>query len=248
MSRPVERKDHVDALQGDVLHEHVEGPLHEGRVDRHDGLHAGQRQARREDHRVLFGDADVVQAAGKLAFEAAEAGALGHGGGDRDDPRVDARLAHEGVTEGLGVGRAPRAGLALAVAAVERSRAMELGWPLFGRLVAPALDRAHVHEHWAPGVHRLTHGFAQGADVVTVHHADVSEPELLEDEPGTEEGLHALLDVAAQTIGPGADRRDAGDGAFHVFAQTSEPRVEAEAVEVELKAADVGLDRHLVVV
>jgi hypothetical protein len=83
---------------------------------------------------------------------------------------------------------------------------------------------------------------------VTVHHADVGEPELLEDEPGTEEGLHALLDVAAQTIGPGADRRDAGDGAFHVFAQTSEPRVEAEAVEVELKAADVGLDRHLVVV
>jgi len=34
-------------------------------------------KARREDHGVLFGDADVVQAAGKLALEAAEAGAFG---------------------------------------------------------------------------------------------------------------------------------------------------------------------------
>ena len=65
---------------------------------------------------------------------------------------------------------------------------------------------------------------------------------------GTEEGLHALLDVLAQAVGAGADRRDAGDGVLHVLAQPGEPGVEAEAVEVELKGADVGLDRHLVVV
>ena len=139
-------------------------------------------------------------------------------------------------------------GLALAVAAVERPRAVKLGGPFFGRLVASALDRADVHQHWALGLHRLTHGFAQGADVVAVHHPYVGEAELFEDEAGAEEGLHALLDIASETVGPGADRRDAGDGALHVLAQASEPRIEPEAIEVELKAADVGLDGHLVVV
>ena len=63
-----------------------------------------------------------------------------------------------------------------------------------------------------------------------------------------QEGLHALLDVFAQAVGPRADRRDAGDGALHVLAQAREAGVEPEAVEVELEGAHVGLDRHLVVV
>ena len=247
-SRPVEREDHGDVLQRDVLHEHVEGPLQEGRVDRHDGLHAGQRQARGKDDGVLLGDAHVVEAAGKLDLETFEAGALRHGGGDRHHPGIAPRLAHDDPAERLGVGRSAGTRPALAVAALERSRPVVFGRLLLGRLVALALDRAHVDQDGTPRVHGLAHRFAQRADVVAVHHADVGEAELLEDEARAEEGLHALLDVLAQTVGAGADGRDAGDGALHVLAQAGEARVEAEPVEVELEGADVGLDRHLVVV
>ena len=247
-SRPVEGKDHRDVLQGDVLHEHVEGALQERRVDRHDGLHAGQRKARREDDGVLFGDADVVQAAGELGFELFEAGALRHGGGDRHHAGIASRRAHQHAAERLGVGRAAGMRLALSVAALEGPRPVVFGRPLLGRLVPLALDGAHVDQDGTSRVHGLTQRFAQRADVVAVDDADVGKTELLEDEPRAEEGLHALLDVFAQAVGAGADGRDAGDRALHVLAQAGEPRVEAEAIEVELKGADVGLDRHLVVV
>ena len=97
-------------------------------------------------------------------------------------------------------------------------------------------------------VHRLLQRHAQSADVVTVHHADVRKAELLEDETGAEEGLHALLDVLAEAVRAGPDRRDAGDGVLHVLAQPGEPGIEAEPVQVQLEGPHVGLDRHLVVV
>ena len=84
--------------------------------------------------------------------------------------------------------------------------------------------------------------------VVPVDHADVGEPQLLEEHAGHEERLHRLLDVLAQPVRLPADGRDLGDAVLEVLAQPRERRVEADAVEVELQRADVGADGHLVVV
>jgi hypothetical protein len=56
----------------------IEAALEEGRVDRADGLGALEREARREEHRVLFGDADVVVLLGDLLAQLVETGAAGH--------------------------------------------------------------------------------------------------------------------------------------------------------------------------
>ena len=59
----------VELLQADVVDDLVVRALEEGRVDRGDGLHPLEREARREQHRVLLGDADVVVVVGQLARE-----------------------------------------------------------------------------------------------------------------------------------------------------------------------------------
>ena len=89
---------------------------------------------------------------------------------------------------------------------------------------------------------------AQRVHVVTVDHADVGEPELLEQHAGHQERLHRLLDVLAQAVRLAADGGDPRDAVLQVLAQPGERRVQTDAVEVELEGADVGADGHLVVV
>ena len=116
------------------------------------------------------------------------------------------------------------------------------------RLVALSLDGLDVDDDRAARVDGLAHALPQGVHVVPVHDADVSEAQLLEEQPGHEQRLHRLLDVFAETVGLRADGGDARNAPLDVFAQARESRVEADAVEVQLKGADVGADRHLVVV
>ena len=71
----VHREHHVQLLEADVVHDLVVGALEEGRVDRGDRLGPLQRQAGREQDRVLLGDADVVVALGQLLLEDVQPGA-----------------------------------------------------------------------------------------------------------------------------------------------------------------------------
>ncbi len=70
----------------DVVDEHVVGPLHEGRVNRQEGLEALGGLAAGEKRRVFLGDADIEIALHRdLLLEMRQAGAAGHGRGDRGD-------------------------------------------------------------------------------------------------------------------------------------------------------------------
>ena len=135
-----------------------------------------------------------------------------------------------------------------AVAEVERAGAVEGVRVRLGRLVALALDGLHVHHDRAARVDGLADALAQRVHVVAVDDADVGEAQLLEEHARHEQRLHRLLDVLAEAVGLLADGRDARHAALEVLAQPRERRVEADAVEVELQGADVGADRHLVVV
>ncbi len=156
----VDGEAHRQALDRDVVHDLIVGALQERRIDRRERLHALGREAGRERHRVLLGDADIERAVRELLAEHVEPGAVRHGGRDGDDPLVLARFRDEAVGEHARVRR--RVGLGLHLGAghdVELGDAVILVVGCFGRAVALALlghdvdqDRAllgvaHVLEH-----------------------------------------------------------------------------------------------------
>jgi hypothetical protein len=103
----VDGEHHRQILQGDIVDQLVISALQEGRIDRHHRPHAVAGQPAGKSHRVLFGDADIEIALGKFLGEAHHAGALAHGRGNADHPRVGLGLVAQPVAEYLGVGRPP---------------------------------------------------------------------------------------------------------------------------------------------
>ena len=143
----IERENHRQVLDRDVVNQLVVRALKEGRIDRHHRLEPFACEAGREGHGVLLGDAHVVVATGKALFELDEARAFAHGGRDADQSAVlrghVAQPCAEHLREGLlGRGR----GLD------EADGRIELGGPVIGhrvglgQLVALALLGDHVQE------------------------------------------------------------------------------------------------------
>ena len=94
----------VQVLQGDVMHDHVVSPLHEGGIDREEGFHAAGGHPCGEERGVFLGDTDI-EVLGRMGFrEVGEAGAGGHRSGDGDQAVVGFRELGEGFPEDLGVG------------------------------------------------------------------------------------------------------------------------------------------------
>lgn len=75
---PVQHQGDRQLVQRHVHHDLIEGPVEEGRIDRHHRVHAAHRQPGRRGHRVLLGDADVEEPVGELLTEFGEPGRTGH--------------------------------------------------------------------------------------------------------------------------------------------------------------------------
>ena len=106
-----------------------------------------------------------------------------------------------------------------------------------------------MHDHRPLGRQRLAQRAAQRADVVAVDHAHVGEVELLPPQPGRPERLDRLLEVGPEPLERGADPgRQLGQPALDPLAGVPQLRVQPDAVEVPRHRADVGRDRHPVVV
>ena len=71
---PVDREQHRLVVLADVVDRLVEGPLEERRVERDDRPHPAHREAGRERHGVLLGDADVDEPVRERGLELREAG------------------------------------------------------------------------------------------------------------------------------------------------------------------------------
>ncbi len=253
-------KTTLQLLQADVVDDLVVGALQEGRVDRHHRPRALQGQAAGQQDRLLLGDADVEVAVGQLALEDVQAGAGVHGRGDAEHPLVALALAtsalpNTSVYWGIGLtggtGRRPTgrraAGDRLRLGGVPLLHALQAA--LLGGGKALALDRGAVHDDGPLGGQGLAQRAAHRADVVAVDDAHVGPVELLPPQTRRPEGLERLLDVGAEALEGGADAgRQLGQAALEVLAGVPQARVEAHAVEVARQRADVGRDRHAVVV
>ena len=211
----VHREHHVELLQADVVDDLVVRALQEGRIDRAHRLHALERHAGREQHRVLLRDADVVVVLRHLPGQRGQAGAACHRGGDPDHARVIPRLVDQCLAEHLRVLRWGRRPLrALVREAPSLLHAAGLGRvPLLHALEAAllrrgeplALHRLDVDDHRAVRAERLVQGTAHRLHVVAVDHADVGEVELLEEQAGRPERLDRLLQLRAEALDALAD-------------------------------------------
>ena len=61
-ARAINGEAHGQILQRHIMHDLVIGALQKGGIDRAEGLVALRRKARREGHRMLFGDAHIEDA------------------------------------------------------------------------------------------------------------------------------------------------------------------------------------------
>ena len=150
---------------------------------------------------MLLGDADVEGARREGLAEKVEAGAGRHGGGDRDDPVVVARLLDQALGEDPGVAR--RIGRRLGLRAgddVELVDAVILVGRRLGRRVALALLGHDMDQHRAVAIVAdvLQHR-EQVLEIVAVDRADVVEAKFLEQ--------RAAGDVAARMLDGARDRR-----------------------------------------
>ncbi len=102
----VDRKADRQTLDGHVVDNLVIGALQEGGIKRRKRLVSLRRKAGREGHGMLLGYADIEAARGMHRRELVEARPGRHGGGDRDDLVVEARLLRERVREDGGIGGA----------------------------------------------------------------------------------------------------------------------------------------------
>jgi hypothetical protein len=91
----VDGEAHRQPLDRHVMHHLIVAALQEGRIDRAERLHPPRRQPGAEGHAMLLGDAHVEAALREPLREQVQPGAVGHRGGDGDDPVVALGLADQ---------------------------------------------------------------------------------------------------------------------------------------------------------
>jgi hypothetical protein len=101
----VEREDHRQVLQRDIVHQLIVAALQEGRVDRQHRPQPFAGQAGGKGDGMLLGDTDIVIALRVALAEAQQAGAFAHRRGDPDQFRIGCRHVAQPVTEHLRVAR-----------------------------------------------------------------------------------------------------------------------------------------------
>ena len=209
-------------------------------------------------------------------MELVQAGAARHRGGNADHPRIPLRLLDQGVREdGRVLGR--RLGRRLlelldllgGVGFRDRDHGLLFGRlpvddrsrlgrvpllhpleaTLLGGLEALALDGVDVDDDGPICHERLAERAAERGDVVTVDHSHVRQVELLEEKARRVVGLDRRLHLRPEPLDAAAEtERKLRQPFLRRGACFVEAGIETDALEVAGESADVGRDRHAVVV
>ena len=170
-------------LQHHVMHNLVIAALQEGGIDGAERLEPLHRQAGGKGHRMLFGDADVETAGGKLRHQLVQAGSRRHRRGDGHDFLVGAGLGQQSAgkhrSEGRGIG------LRLGQHAGHH---VELAHPVifvggrFRRRIAASLLGHHMDQDGSGvlSVADILQDRQQMVEIVAVHRTDIIKAQLLE--------------------------------------------------------------------
>ena len=243
---PVDGEHHVQAQNGHVVDQHVEGALEEGGIDRHHGDHALLGKARGHADRVALGNAHIAEALGMGLGKGIQARAALHGGCDGANAAVFVRQLRKGLAEGVGKGPA-RGGKGLAGDGIEGPDAVEPVGVLLRRGVALALLCDDVQQHRAVHLLGLPQQVGDPGQIVAIHRPEILEAHVVEhvraDEPALEpflEAVDAAVEGAAHRVAPGHGAPGALDAVVALAG--------ADVGQVLGHAAHVGGDGHAVVV
>ena len=133
------------------MHDLIDGPLQEGRVDGDDGTHPARGEPRGKADHMSFGYADVNETRGKSIGKSRQSRAVLHTRSERDDSLVALRNLDHRVTEGI----APSAAGGRCARNLVWTDAVIPGRVLLGRRIAPALLRDDMDDN---GAHLLARG------------------------------------------------------------------------------------------
>ena len=245
----VERQRHREMHQADVVHQLVVSALEKRRVDGGHRAHPLARQAAREVHGVLLGNAHVEETVREALGEFFEARSFAHRRRNGHDPGIPFGQLRDGLAEDRRVARRLGGGL------VERSgRDVELchavifHGELLGVGIPLALLRHDVEQRGARLVLDLGQDVQEVLDAVPVDRAHVAEPQLLEHQARDQQGLGGLDDLFRELQQAGTQSRDRQDHLFDFIRQVVIGLAVNDPVQVPFEGAHVGRDRHLVVV
>ena len=247
----VHAERHRQALQADVMDDHVVGALQESGVNRADRPEVARGQAGGEEGRVFLGDADVVILTRQRLLELVKPGTGGHRGGDADNLGIGLGLTDQQSAEDI-LPRLGRAGLtgsqAVAGLRIEGAGAMELLRILEGRAQAPTLFGADVQQHGALGVFAEAQVLLDRREVVAIDGSDVTDAILLEERGIARVPiLHVPLEAAPEIEELGADARPPQEALQPLLRLVVGTR-DDQLVQDLGDRPDVAVDRPLVVV
>ena len=77
-ARAIDRKEHRQILDSNIVHDLIVGALCERRIDRHHRVNARTGQPRGKRHCMLLGNGHIAVAFGKSLFEFHQTGAFAH--------------------------------------------------------------------------------------------------------------------------------------------------------------------------
>jgi len=244
---------HREVLDGHVMQDHVESTLHEGGVDREEGLQATRGQATGKKGGVLLGDPYVEIALRNFFFKYAQASAAWHSTGDGDDFLI--RLGEVGDTAGkdLGVGRLVTGGGFAGFDAVF-PKAMEFARVIERRGVATAFLSDDVKDHRLILSFEKLEGLNEQREVVTVDGTVVTNTEFIEQNAaiggrlalGKDDVLGVALDFFSKTTRTFTQHELDEFGGL--LMQVRESGMGGDGIEVLRDGTDIAVDGPLVVI
>ena len=200
---PVQDHAHRQLLQGDVVDDLIVRALHKRRIDRAEGLQALHGHAGREGDGVLLGDPHVIRPLGEALPKLIDAGAAGHGGGDRDDRAILRGDVDERLREDARVRRRLRRRRELAARRdLELWHAVILVAGGLRRGVALALVRLDVQEDrlGALAIADVLQDRHEVVEVVAVDRANVIKSELLKERAAGDHAARVLVNLGVRLL------------------------------------------------
>ena len=178
-ARAIEHERDAGAVKCDVHHHLIERAIHERRVDRHDRVQAAEGQTGGGGHRMLLGDAHVVDPIGEPLGEGQQARGSEHRRRDADDIGPVLSDGDELIGEHIRPRGRGRASDGFARERIDAPHCVELvGLVVPCGLIAAALLGDRVHDHGRPEVLRELEGLEQHGQVVPVDRPEVFDVEI----------------------------------------------------------------------
>ena len=189
-TRAVHAEDNRKVRNAHIMHDLVDRALQERRVDRDDGTPPARRKARRERDHVPLGDADVMKPPRKRSCESVKPRSVLHPRRQRHDPLVRPCRGDKRIAEGV----RPRIRGSRGQGHLMRTDSMVSGRILLRRRIALPLLCDDMHNDTAFVFLRDREGILESFEIVSIHRADIAEPELLKVSVPEEAAFDTTLD------------------------------------------------------